>query len=227
MLFNNFIMSDLNGASLPPTLYSFMESIVNFDNPNPVKTKDLAGASRSTIFNFDYPINNNIKEYFEKLFLNHFMFRRINFDTFTSFQIHLSVKLNEIMPKYLKMLEGFNLLNFDGNVEKHIKKSKSQGENNIDSISSDTAETENKYSDTPQGQLELVKTGEYLTDYTLNNSNGTSVNNSHSKNSNTNNEEITITRADEIDEYMKYLKTANNIYSMLFDECNDLFYGII
>lgn len=227
MLLNNFIMTDLNGADLPPTLYSFMESIVNFDNPDPVKIKDLAGASRNKIFNFDYPINDEIKEYFEKLFLNHFMFRRINFDTFTSFQIHLSVKLNEIMPKYLKMLEGFNLLNFDGNVETHTKVSTNNGEINSNSTSTDSTETENKYSDTPQGQLNLVKDGTYLTDYTLNNSNGTGTNNSHSTNSNTNNENITIKKADEIDEYMKYLKTANNIYSMLFDECNDLFYGII
>lgn len=227
MLFNNFIMRDLNGADLPPTLYSFMESIVNYDNPDPVKIKDLAGASRNKIFNFDYPINDEIKEYFEKLFLNHFMFRRINFDTFTSFQIHLSVKLNEIMPKYLKMLEGFNLLNFDGNVEKHVKISTNNGENNINSITNDSTETENKYSDTPMGKLNEVKDGTYLTDYTVNNSNGTSNNNSHSTNSNINNENITITKADEIDEYMKYLKTANNIYSMLFEECNDLFYGII
>lgn len=227
MIWNYRIMTDLNGADLPPTLYSFMESIVNYENPDPVKIKDLAGASRNKIFNFDYPINNEIKEYFEKLFLNHFMFRRINFDTFTSFQIHLSVKLNEIMPKYLKMLEGFNLLNFDGDVEKHIKISTNNGENNINSTSEDSTQTENKYSDTPQGQLNKVQDGTYLTDYTLNNSRGLSNNNSHSTNSNINNEDITITRADEIDEYMKYIKTANNIYSMLFDECNDLFYGII
>lgn len=227
MIWNYRIMADLNGASLPPTLYSFMESLANYDNDDPYKIKDLAGATREKIFNFDYPINDEIKEYFEKLFLNHFMFRRINYDTFTSFQIHLQVKLNEIMPKYLKMLEGFGLINFDGNVETHTKVSTNNGESNINSASSDSTETENKYSDTPQGQLNLVKDGTYLTDYTYNQANGNSNNNTHSTNQNTNNENITIKKADEIEEYMKYLKTANNIYSMLFDECDELFYGII
>ena len=60
----------------PPTLYSVLNSIVNGDKDEDeyTKIKDLAKEGRSTIFNFDYPLTNNItKEKFETMILNHFL----------------------------------------------------------------------------------------------------------------------------------------------------------
>ena len=113
----------------PPTLYSIMESMVNYNNPDPVKIKDLSTYAKERIFDFEYPINELSagdkilfsKDKFEELFLKHYMFRRINYDTFTSFKLHLEVKLNEIMPKYNVMIDGFKVLNFLGDTEEHSR----------------------------------------------------------------------------------------------------------
>lgn len=241
MLFSNFI-KPLSMFDEPPTLYSFMESIVNYNRSinDKVKIKDLASYSRTTIFDFNYPVSNLFgKEQFEIMFLNHFMFRRINFDTLRSFQIHLMVKLNDIMPKYNKMIEGFDELKFDGFVETHernvvdTKTSESNGSSSVESSNTDNTITENKYSDTPQGNLTDVQDDTYLTDYTYNQANSEGSSTSSSSNSNTTNdnsntvENITIKRADSIDEYNKYINNMNNIYSMIFKECDSLFYGVI
>ena len=96
-------------CDLPPTLYSILDSIVNFGKPEneKIKVPQLSENGRSTIFNFDYPLSNNIsKEKFETMILNHFLLRRIGFDTVTSFVVQLNVKLNEIMPMYNKMFDA-------------------------------------------------------------------------------------------------------------------------
>lgn len=107
----------------PPTLYSLLESIVNYGKDDKQKIKDLAKYGRSTIFDFDYPLSNYInKEKFETMILNHFLMRRIGFETFTAFQIQLNVKLNEIMPVYNKMfdsLENWDLFS-DGSDRKSV-----------------------------------------------------------------------------------------------------------
>ena len=221
MMLNYFdFVKALSMHEEPPTLYSIMQSIVNYGKEDKTKIKDLWEEARIKIFNFEYPLSPLFnKANFEKMFLNHYMFRRINFDTFTSFQIHLDVKLNEIMPKYNKMIEGFSSLDFLGTVEHHTKETSLE---NIASTS-DTARTGIKYSNTPQGQLEKVEDGEYVTEYTLNE--GT---NSGSSQANANsNENITITRGDNLEEYKKFMEIANNIYTMIFNECDSLFYGIV
>ena len=92
--------------NLPPTLYRLLNSIVNFDAEEQTKIKDLASAGRSDIFDFDYPLSDNIeKEDFEVMILNHFLMRRIGYDTLNAFKIALNVKLNEIMPIYNKMFD--------------------------------------------------------------------------------------------------------------------------
>lgn len=238
---NNFIKG-LSMCDLPPTLYSLMESIVNYnrEDNDKVKIKDLPSYARSTIFDFNYPVSETFdKQTFEELFLKHYMFRRINFDTLTAFKIHLDVKLNSIMPKYNLMLTGFNSLNFLGNVETHVRvETNSNTNNTIGSNSStsnttDNSTTKNKFSDTPQNLISEVDSGEYVSEYTNITNNSTSGSTSTISNSQTSvdngnlSENITITRADEIDEYKKYLEVANSIYEMIFKECDSLFYGVI
>ena len=78
----------------PPTLYSILESIVNYGTDDKTKIKDLAKSGRETIFNFTYPLSNKVtKEDFECMILNHFIMRRIGFETVTAFRIQLNVKL--------------------------------------------------------------------------------------------------------------------------------------
>ena len=226
----------LSMCDLPPTLYSIMESMVNYDNPDPVKIRDLSTYAKSKIFDFYYPVSDLFpKDRFEDLFLKHYMFRRINYDTVTSFKLHLEVKLNDIMPKYYKMLEGFTGLNFDGDVETHTRtqtdSKTSTSSSTINNTSSDTTETENKFSDMPQDLIDDIKDDKYVTEYTQNKGNSSGSSNSNSSNNTTDNgelsETITIKRADSIDEYQKYLEVMNNIFSMIFKECDSLFYGLV
>lgn len=237
---NNFIKS-LDLYDDPPTLYSIMNSIVNFDNPNKVKIKDLAEQCRSTIFDFTYPSDgiNFDKEEFERLFLTHYMFRRINYDTVTSFKLHLEVKLNDIMPKYLKMFEGLSNIKFDGTREVHertmtdSKESTSSGGSTGNTRTNDITTSDNRFSNTPQNNIQDVKDGSYVSEYTYTQNNGNASTESNTE-SNTESsdksnlkEDIIITRGDPIEEYNKYLEISSNIFSMIFKECDSLFYGIM
>ena len=124
MLFYNPMIPNLlklGHSTEPPTIYALLNSIVNYgkEESEQVKIKDLANAGRSTFFDFEYPLATGItKQEFECMILNHFLMRRIGFETVTAFRIQLNVKLNEIMPLYNKMfeaLENWNIFD-DGEI---------------------------------------------------------------------------------------------------------------
>lgn len=222
----------------PPTIYSILNSIVNGDEEdeeNYTPIKDLAGSGRETIFNFDYPLSENItKANFEKMILNHFLMRRIGFDTVTAFRIQLDVKLNEIMPLYNKMfdaLENWNIFN-DGDVTTRIGTDTNEGANTLSNTSntSSTTTSDRRYSDTPQNQLTNVQNGTYLTDYNYDTNTATgqdtATSNGTSNNTNTYNETITRSPADKISIYKEMQQNIKSIYSMIFDELECLFYQL-
>ena len=82
-----------------------------------------------------------------------------------------------------------------------------------------------------------------MSDYTYNQATGTSsdtnssnVSNTSSSNSSeekdktdnlTSNENTIHQRFDSIEEYKKFIENANNVYEMIFKECDSLFYGIV
>lgn len=194
--FPMFIPMLPNDCTKPPTLYSIMNSICNYDSEDYTKIKELAKNSRSKIFNFDYPLTPNMtKEYFEIMILNHFMMRRIGFETVTAFRIQLSVKLNEIMPIYNKLfdaLENWNILEDGEIVERTLNengtntnnensegtnKTTNNSQNNSSNITNmqsssttgSTGETINRHSDLPQSQISNINNDSYMTDYTKNN----------------------------------------------------------
>ena len=240
----------------PPTIYSILESYVNFDNDTPKKIKDLALYGREIIFNFDYPLTNNIsKEDFETMILNHFLMRRIGYDTVTAFRIALNVKLNEIMPIYNKMfdmLEGWNLFN-DGEVtSRSMNEIRNTSDTNTNTITQNTSASDsvnnitNTTSDrrnsvTPQNELSDVRDGKYISnyDYDTNNDssstsstssntlNSTNTNNGSSNNSGSISETITRTPADKIRIYKDFLENRTSIYTMIFEELDPLFYGLV
>ena len=54
--------------NLPPTLYRLLNSLVNYDEEEQTKIKDLAAYGRDKIFDFEYPLSTHIeKEDFEVL----------------------------------------------------------------------------------------------------------------------------------------------------------------
>lgn len=203
----------------PPTVYSILNSIVNGDKEEDdyIKIKDLSKEGRSTIFNFEYPLSNNInKEDFEIQILNHYLMRRIGFETVTAFRIQLNVKLNEIMPMYNKMfdaIENWDIFN-DGETTTRTGTDNrtSNSENNSNTTNTNTSNTQStntasntlnnesttntnntsdrRNSDLPQNKLENVRDGSYVTNYNYdtntNTGNDTSKSNGSSESNSTN-----------------------------------------
>ena len=111
--------------------------------------------------------------------------------------------------------------------------------------SANTNISDRRYSKMPENKLTDVQNGDYVTDYnydtiTDNNStnNTSNTNNSlatNSSNSNTNNvndnntvnEIITHTPADKIKIYNDFIENKNNIYTMIFNDLDRLFYGLV
>ncbi len=237
----------------PPTIYTILESIVNPDvdlneQAPEVKIKDLAKVGRSTIFNFDYPLTSYItKEKFETMILNHFLQRRIGFETVTAFRIQLDVKLNEIMPLYNKMfdaLENWEIFN-DGEVTTRIGTDNrtSQSTNNTSneltnhSTTSTNDISDRRNSELPQNQLEDLRNGSYVTNYNYdtntNNgednstSQGTSQATNQGTDNNVYNETITRTPADKIAILKEMQENIKSIYTMIFKDLECLFYQLV
>lgn len=240
-------------CNLPPTIYTILESIVNpnvdLNDPAPeVKIKDLAKAGRSTIFNFDYPLTSNItKEKFETMILNHFLQRRIGFETVTAFRIQLDVKLNEIMPLYNKMfdaLENWQIFN-DGEVTTRTGTDNrtSQSTNNTTnqltnhSTTSTADISDRRNSELPQNQLEDLRNGSYVTNYNYdtNTNNGEDNSTSQGRSQATNqgtdnnvyNETITRTPADKIAILKEMQENIKSIYTLIFKDLECLFYQLV
>lgn len=212
----------------PPTIYSLLESIVNFGKDDKTKIKNLASIGRTTFFDFDYPLSEKVdKEKFECMILNHFLMRRIGFDTLTAFKIQLDVKLNEIMPLYNKMfdsLNGWNLFN-DGEKIERITESSNKLTNKSETTGKSIDDL--RYSDTPQNELENLKDGSYVTDANYNQR--TSENNDLSTSDGTSESKETILRtpADKIAIYKEFQENLKSIYGMIFKDLECLFYQII
>jgi hypothetical protein len=215
-----------NVTNKPPTVYFLLDSIVNYGKDEKTKIKDLASAGRTRFFNFDYPLTTKVdKATFETNILNHFMMRRIGAETFTAFQINLNAKLNEIMPLYNMMfdsLDGIDLLN------ESYTKSGTDNSNTTNSIENNSNTTsDRRYSDTPQNRLSEVQSGEYVTEYNLDTNNDTSTSEGESENTRTYSETYRKSPSNLITHLKEAQKEIKSIYSLIYEDLDDLFYGII
>ena len=206
--------------NLPPTLYRILNSLVNYDAEEQTKIKNLAAAGREDIFDFEYPLSTNVdKEDFEVMILNHFLMRRIGYDTVNAFKIALNVKLNEIMPMYNKMfdmLDGWDIFN-DG--ERVVE----TGSNTLNNETTSLNTSDRRYSDTPQNQLQNVRDGKYITDYNYDTDNGSVTSESTGSDSRT----ITRTPSDKMKLYKEFIENKKSIMTMIFEDLEPLFYGLV
>lgn len=224
----------------PPTLYSLLQSIVNYGKDEQTKIKDLAKAGRTKIFDFDYPLSDKItKKDFECMILNHFIMRRIGFDTLTAFKIQLDVKLNEIMPMYNKLIDLLYEENAFGEITKKTGKDnrvvQNATTNEMENSSNTSHEniSDRRGSDTPQNHLENVRDGSYVTEYHYDkdNSKNTDTSKSNGKsNSNTKDDNVyeeTTSRINLFEVYAKLNEEIKNIYTMIFKDLDCLFYQLV
>ena len=236
-MFHYMMIPLLNNINTePPTLYSLMNSIVNYNNPNPVKISELSKNARATIFNFDYPLSSKLlKEDFEVMILNKFIKRRIGYQTFTSWQLQLNVELNEIMHLYNKLfdsLEGWDIFNDGEQMTRDVTDNRIIDGTSSQSGSGTTNQTsDRRYSELPQNQITNVQNGTYLTTYNYDTENGTTTQNSSTttKSDDKGNLKETITRspADKLKIYQEFIQNKNNIYTMIFKDLDTLFYQIV
>ena len=190
----------------PPTVYSLLESIVNYGKQDKTKIVDLAKEGRSSIFDFSYPLTDKIsKEQFETMILNYYMMRRIGYETLTAFKIQLNVKLNMIMPKYNMMFDSianWDLFKDGRTITRAIEKNEkgsnvNTNESNTENVSSSSASNSGsgtssdnrKRSDLPQSELTNLDDNKYVSEYERNN--GTTSNQATSTESASNTSEST------------------------------------
>lgn len=223
----------------PPTIYELLDSIVNYGKEE-TKIRDLANAGRSVIFNFNYPLSTKInKQDFECMILNHYMQRRIGFQTFNAFQLQLNVKLNEIMPLYNKMfdaIENWDIFN-DGEItNRYGEENRTNETTNTLTNKSNTLndkKSDRRYSDLPQNQLNDLQDGNYVTEHNYDIESNSSQDNSTSNgNSNTNddnkyNETIKKSPADKISILKELQENVKNIYTLIFKDLDCLFFSLL
>lgn len=214
--------------NLPPTLYRLLNSLVNYDAEEQTKIKNLAAAGREDIFDFEYPLSTHVdKEDFEVMILNHFLMRRIGYDTLNAFKIALNVKMNEIMPMYNKMfdmLDGWNIFN-DGEVTSRTVTD--SGTNSLNNITTSQNTSDRRYSETPQQQLQNVRDGKYITDYNYDTDNGSVSSSSAGTDSRSTLESITRTPSDKMKLYREFIENKKSIMTMIYEEIDPLFYGLV
>ena len=213
----------------PITLYSYMDSIVNYGKPEneKKKTRELAEYSRATIFDFNYPLSTNVNRAdFEKQILNHFIMRRLGFDTPTAFEIALENKLNEIMPKYNKMFDMMNSWNVFSDGERVTREQETTSNLTNESETSSSGTSDRRYSETPQSELANVRDGKYITDYNYDTDTRTGTDSSESNGEGTLSETINRTISNKVDSYLKFEKTKN-IMTQIYKDLDVLFYGLL
>jgi len=213
---------------IPPTLYDIMNSIVNYDREEKVKINELEKYAREKIFDFNYPLSDKVnKEDFEVLILKKFKMYRIGYQTMTAFKNALEVKLNEVMPKYNKMfnmLDGWDLFN-DG--EKETRNVIDSRNTNSISSSNGTNISDRRYSELPQNRIQDVQDGKYITDYNYDTDTNSMTGNNSINDNGTLNETINRSPSYKIKLYKEFQDDVNSIYTMIFNDLDDLFYGLV
>lgn len=242
--FNPFLYPRFpHDLDVPPTIYSLMQSLVNYNKTNKTKIRNLAKESHEMFFDFDYPLSSNVnKEDFETNILNHFIKRRIGSDTFTSFQIDLCSKLNEIMPKYNIMfdsLAGWNLFSDGLTIEKtgkvtDVKSDVGEVFSNTTTENSFNSETKMRHSDLPQSELQDLDNEDYVNIYEKNNGTNSGsaesnnqTNDTRNQNSTNNyNETIKQSQTDLVTQYIQFQNSVNSIYTLIYKDLECIFYQI-
>lgn len=205
---------------IPPTLYSILNSIANYDSETQTKKRDLARVTHSKVFDFDYELSDALnKDEFEIEILNHYMMRRIGFETFTAFQLYLENKLKEILPYYNLMLDafkGYNLFN-NGEVINRVK----NDTRNTTGTSGSTGE--NRLSEYPLDELNDLTNGKYVSQQNTSNINANNTTNDVGEET----EKIERSPVDKMSIYKAYLETKESVMSMIYKKLDILFYGLV
>lgn len=176
----------------------------------------IIAASWAKIFDFDFPIwDEQYRSVLCSKILKHYYTREIGLETVGLWKLKLDTKMNEIMPYYNELYETttmkYNPLydadyyrttngkehgssNHDEAIGRHSTNS------NGETYSEDTTNegenhSKNRFSDTPQGGLIGIENDEYLTNATLEDSEGSNTGNRTGSRNGSGNSDENSTRA--------------------------------
>lgn len=197
--------------------------------------------ARDKIFDFEYPIfDETYRGVLETKILKHFYTREIGAETVGLWKLWLNTRMNEIMPYYNKLYKS-ELLEFNPLYDVDITRERSGSK---DSSKTDTGEVTingtstndslDMYSDTPQGAVQNLEAGNYLTNARKVTDTGSSENTS------TNSATSSINDTEEYLEHVsgkqggqsyakmltEYRATFMNIDMKVINELNDLFLNL-
>lgn len=186
------------------------------------------------LFDFEYNLyDNELKEVFEKKFIDHFYFYEIGLTPIARFKKALQIKLNDIYP-YFKQLYQTELRcnDIDFMLNKDLKEQYTRELTGNSSVNQSSTSTTNDTSlninnDTPQNKIDdldqFMTSASKNTDNSTMNSSGanTAENNSTETYSLVSQGNIGVTSSAELLE--KWRNVLINIDQMIFEECNDLF----
>lgn len=236
MFYNIF----MNKANMKPlTLLSILQMYDTSAGLNS-KISNLPGLYHDRIFDFNYPLSENInKDDFEIRILKHFILRRIGFETIQAFKLMLDDKLNTIMPRYNILFDNYyHNLNLysktDTEVEEYEASGNSSGSNSNNTTNSSTSNStsDNRMSDTPQNDIADVQSGTYVSEYSYNVDNGTNSENSVSSGTNRNETEDEYTRTTRNTtniygkDILEITQNIENVYELIFNDLDELFYQL-
>ena len=228
------------------------------------KIEDVITGAIPKIFDFDFPIfDESYRSVLERKILKHFYTREIGEETVGLWKLRLNTRLNEIMPYYNKLykteLLDFNPLYTDNLTRTRTTNLNSKREtgnngevdttNNSNSQGSGSGTTNSNgsdlYSDTPQGSLNGVENGTYLTNARKTSDTSTSSSNTSNNSSASGKVVSSETGSDDFnstEDYLesvsgyagvnasdllkKYRETFINIDMMVINNLEDLFFQL-
>lgn len=233
-------------AKFTTTIGDYCEGVCGYREP--IGGSDVKAAiekARPLLFNFEYPsYTSEQKARTETNIIKHYWNREIGFETFGLFKLKLDARLNEIMPRYVKLFESADI-EFEPLDNVDYTETRNSTETGTNANTTKGQQSENtkvsgkdtsRYSDTPQGSLSDIESGAYLTNATINDNSGTqsrqtNVDNDSSGNYNTSRGEIIHVKGKQSGELFaeameKYRNTLMNIDMMIIRDIADLFMGI-
>lgn len=185
------------------------------------------------IFDFDFPIfKAEYRNVLATKILKHYYTREIGYETYGLWKFKLGVRLNEIMPYFNQLYES-TLLEFNPLLDVDYTRTH-EGERNKEEQGKSVGASNNTnlsvYSDTPQGTVENLDNGSYMT----------SASKSTDTSSGNNTSESTLKDVDSFletvkgkmggsdysEKLMKYRQTFLNIDMLVIEALSDLFMNL-
>lgn len=176
----------------------------------------------------DFPIfDENYRETLETKILKHFYFREIGFETFALWKFKLNEKLNLIMPYYNKLyLAEKKIDNPLNNVDYTINRTgndninrninSNDAENNTQSTTTtNTGKSTEKNSNTPQGSIQDLEAGNYMSGAAIIDNNQNSNQNANFTGNKSRTENNTENRKSDSSDMISGVNGSKNLYEIL------------